>query len=166
MADMGAMMCEHCWNDTQKEYAASNGEYIPNFDSKKDEYNILLERAQKSDESEEYLNTNLKIFEIEDGENHLFVAKNKNEAIKVYKEYFDEADISENEYIVKEIPKNSNIMINIEEDEDLINILNRFRIDKKINQVNIWLYLKYWIITDILKGQEFIVPNIITSTTF
>ena len=40
MADMGSMMCEHCWNDTQKEYAASNGEYIPDFDSKKDEYNM------------------------------------------------------------------------------------------------------------------------------
>jgi len=168
MADTKAMMCECCWNDTQKEYAASNGEYIPDFDSKKDEYNNLLEQAPKSDESKGYLNTNLKIFRIEDGENHLFVAKNKNEAIKVYKEYFDfdEADISENEYIIKEIPKNSNIMINIKEDEDLMNILNRFRINKKINQVNIWLYLKYWIITDILKGQEFIVPNIITSTTF
>ena len=65
LADIGAMMCEHCWNDTQKEYAAANGEYIPDFKSKKDEYNILLERAQKNDESEGYLNTNLKIFEIE-----------------------------------------------------------------------------------------------------
>lgn len=41
MADVGAMMCEHCWNETKKEYSASNGEYIPNFDSNKDEYEIL-----------------------------------------------------------------------------------------------------------------------------
>lgn len=31
MADTGADMCEHCWDMTQKEYAASNGEYIPDF---------------------------------------------------------------------------------------------------------------------------------------
>ncbi len=40
MADV-AMMCEHCWNETQKEYAASNGEYIPDFDSNKSEYENL-----------------------------------------------------------------------------------------------------------------------------
>src|SRR5690625_605848 len=31
MADAGADMCEHCWNMTKDEYAASNGEYIPEF---------------------------------------------------------------------------------------------------------------------------------------
>lgn len=31
MADAGADMCEDCWNMTQKEYAASNCEYIPDF---------------------------------------------------------------------------------------------------------------------------------------
>ncbi|WXG84199.1 dUTP diphosphatase [Paenibacillus glucanolyticus] len=31
MADSGADMCEECWNMTKKEYAASNGEYIPDF---------------------------------------------------------------------------------------------------------------------------------------
>jgi len=47
IADMGTMMCEYCWNDTQKEYAASNGEYIPDFDSKKDEYNNLLRQIKQ-----------------------------------------------------------------------------------------------------------------------
>lgn len=31
LADVGADMCEDCWNMTKKEYAASNGEYIPDF---------------------------------------------------------------------------------------------------------------------------------------
>ncbi|WP_234404988.1 dUTP diphosphatase [Paenibacillus bouchesdurhonensis] len=31
IADAGADMCEHCWDMTKKEYAASNGEYIPDF---------------------------------------------------------------------------------------------------------------------------------------
>lgn len=38
MADTKAMMCDHCWNETKKEYSDSNGEYIPDFDSNKDEY--------------------------------------------------------------------------------------------------------------------------------
>ncbi|EES50271.1 hypothetical protein NE172_10690 [Clostridium botulinum] len=64
MAD-AAMMCEHCWNETQKEYAASNGEYIPNFDSNKDEYeNLKRSKAIKIEpvytlminDGEEYIN--------------------------------------------------------------------------------------------------------------
>lgn len=31
MADFDADMCEECWNMTKEEYAASNGEYIPDF---------------------------------------------------------------------------------------------------------------------------------------
>lgn len=31
MADAGADMCEDCWNMTKREYAASNGEHIPDF---------------------------------------------------------------------------------------------------------------------------------------
>ena len=38
MADRAAMMCEYCWNETQKEYEASNGEYIPDFQSEKVDY--------------------------------------------------------------------------------------------------------------------------------
>lgn len=48
MADTKAMMCEHCWNETQKEYSASNGEYISDFDSDKTEYeNIKKNRELK-----------------------------------------------------------------------------------------------------------------------
>lgn len=41
MADTKAIMCEHCWNETKKEYSASNGEYIPDFDSNKGEYDSV-----------------------------------------------------------------------------------------------------------------------------
>lgn len=41
MADRKAMMCKHCWDETQKEYAACNEEYIPDFDSEKEEYEVL-----------------------------------------------------------------------------------------------------------------------------
>jgi hypothetical protein len=32
LADIGANMCKGCWDMTKKEYADSNGEYIPEFD--------------------------------------------------------------------------------------------------------------------------------------
>ncbi|WP_097034030.1 hypothetical protein [Clostridium tertium] len=42
MADI-AMMCEYCWNETKKEYAASHGEYIDDFQSNQEEYKKLDE---------------------------------------------------------------------------------------------------------------------------
>lgn len=33
MSDYWAKMCKHCWDMTKEEYAASNGEYIPDFES-------------------------------------------------------------------------------------------------------------------------------------
>lgn len=38
LADMSAMICEYCWNEIKKEYMNSNGEYIPDFDDKKEEH--------------------------------------------------------------------------------------------------------------------------------
>lgn len=46
MADVKAMMCKHCWDETKKEYAASNGEYIPDFDSEKSEYEELVKSIE------------------------------------------------------------------------------------------------------------------------
>jgi predicted nucleic acid-binding Zn ribbon protein len=42
MADRAAMMCEECWDETQNEYAASNGEYIPDFQSDKEVYQKFI----------------------------------------------------------------------------------------------------------------------------
>ncbi|WP_243129482.1 hypothetical protein [Clostridium sp. HBUAS56017] len=50
LADRTAMMCEHCWNGTQKEYAASNGEYIPDFNNLKEEYEEIKKSIEKEEE--------------------------------------------------------------------------------------------------------------------
>ncbi|EKS4345101.1 hypothetical protein QB607_003105 [Clostridium botulinum] len=47
MVDMSAMMCEYCWSETKKEYMNSNGEYIPDFDSRKEEYKELISNIIK-----------------------------------------------------------------------------------------------------------------------
>lgn len=38
MGDRAAMMCEECWDETQKEYEASNGECISDFQTEKVDY--------------------------------------------------------------------------------------------------------------------------------
>ncbi|MCY9512331.1 dUTP diphosphatase [Paenibacillus larvae] len=48
LANAGASMCKACWDMTQTEYAASNGEYIPDFEDyphfvKKVPYKMLME---------------------------------------------------------------------------------------------------------------------------
>lgn len=53
MADI-AMMCEYCWNETKKEYAASNGEYKDDFQSNQEEYK-KLDEIQKNISYEEEL---------------------------------------------------------------------------------------------------------------
>ncbi len=169
MADINSMMCEYCWNETQKEYAASNGEYIPDFDSEKDEYNKLLKQIQEENGSKEYLYTNLKIFEFEDSETHWIVARSKEDAINFYEnDYIDQdSDIIEEGYEVREISKDTKILINVDEDIDLLHIINRYRNqNEKVDHVNIWLYLKYWIVEQTLQNKKFIVPNLLASTVY
>lgn len=114
-----------------------------------------------------YLNTDLKIFEFEDGETHWIAAENKEDAVKWYETQYAEADVLKEGYEVRELPKDTKMEINVSEDEDLINILNRHRSkDEKTNHANIWLYLQYWIIEEALKGNEFKVPNLVASSVF
>jgi len=42
MADIPAMMCKICWDLTKEEYADSNGEYIPKFNSDEIGYEEIL----------------------------------------------------------------------------------------------------------------------------
>lgn len=42
----GAMMCEECWEMTKKEYANSNGEYIPKFDEDKEDYEMAKDNIK------------------------------------------------------------------------------------------------------------------------
>ncbi len=114
-----------------------------------------------------YLNTNLKIFEFEDGETHWIVAENKEDAVKWYETQYAEADVLKEGYEVRELPKDTKMKINVGEDQDLINILNRYKPkDKKMDEVNIWLYLQYWIIEQALRENEFEVPNLVASSVF
>ena len=169
ISDTNGMMCEYCWNETQKEYSAANGEYIPDFDSARDEYNKVLSQTQGENKLEEYLYTDLKIFEFEDGETHWIVARNKQEAIKFYEnDYINQnQDILEEGYEVREILKDTTIQINIDEDIDLLHIINRYKNqNEKIDHINIWLYLKYWIVEQALQDKNFIVPNLIASTVY
>jgi len=114
------------------------------------------------------LTTDLKIFYFEDRENHLIVAKNKEEAINWYvNNWADEDILNNNEYTVIELPKDTKVEINIMEDEDLMNIINKYKNQKeKVEYINIWLYLYYWIIEQTLKGNEFETPNLIASSVY
>jgi len=47
IADIPAYMCKTCWDMTKEEYMNSNGEYIKDFDSAKDEYEEILKMFQK-----------------------------------------------------------------------------------------------------------------------
>lgn len=53
MADYKAMMCKYCWDNTQKEYSASHGEYIPDFDESKEEYKNIKNQANDSNIKED-----------------------------------------------------------------------------------------------------------------
>jgi len=72
MADTKAMMCEHCWNETKKEYLASNEEYIPDFDSNKSEY----ENLKNSKSNSKKLSEVIKEIEVKDGIDNYYVHHN------------------------------------------------------------------------------------------
>ncbi|HCL4447175.1 TPA: hypothetical protein N2D16_002780 [Clostridium botulinum] len=50
LADMSAMMCEYCWSEIKKEYMNSNGEYIPDFDDKKEEYEEMKSNVKSKED--------------------------------------------------------------------------------------------------------------------
>lgn len=52
MADSGCM-CEQCWDMTQKEYRNATGEFIPDFQSNKEEYNGIKVLKEQSGEDTE-----------------------------------------------------------------------------------------------------------------
>lgn len=124
-----------------------------------------------------YLNTNLKIFKFDDGDDHWVIAKNKEDAINWFEnEYADKemllSNINSNEnicdaYEVKEISIDDDTCINCREDIDLIGIMNRYKVIKiddpkeQYYYVPIWTYLKYWIIECELQEREFEVPNLL-----
>lgn len=61
MADRTANMCKHCWNETKKEYATCNDEYIPNFDSQTEDYEKIKKEKNKIITKEKTLKVDISI---------------------------------------------------------------------------------------------------------
>jgi len=115
---------------------------------------------------EMYLDTELKILKIDDGEEHFIVAENKEDAIKLFMKELNFEELQESELEVREIRKDEDIQINLNSDDDLLlELINRYRKDR-IESINIWNLLKYNIIADELKGNGIELPYVISSSTF
>ena len=113
-----------------------------------------------------YLNTDLKIFRVDDGEEHFIVAPIQEEAIKCFLQELNFEEMAESELEVREISEDEDIQINLNSDDDLLlELINRYRKDR-IECINIWNLLKYNIIADELKGNEIQIPYVIASSTF
>jgi len=115
-----------------------------------------------------YLETNLKIFRIDDGEEHFIVAETKEDAVEYFLKEMNFENIQECDLEVKEIQKDDDIQINLSQDDDLLlELINRYRnIKDTTGDTNIWTLLKYNIITDEVRGNELEIPYVIASSTF
>lgn len=115
-----------------------------------------------------YLDTNLKIIRIDDGEEHFIVAENKEDAIKLFMKEMNFEDLQECDLEIREIQKDEDIQIKLDNDQDLlIEIINRYKnIKDKDETVNIWKFLKYNLIEDELRDFGIDIPYVIASSTF
>lgn len=115
-----------------------------------------------------YLDTELKIFRIDDGEEHFIVAENKENAIKLFMKELNFEELQESKLEVREISKDEDIQINLNGDDDLLlELINRYRnVKERIKSINIWDLLKYNLIQDKLQSKEIEIPYIISSSTF
>lgn len=115
-----------------------------------------------------YLDTNLKIFRIDDGEEHHIVAKTKEDAINYFMENLNFEDIKRCCLQIFEVDKDGDIQINLSSDDDLLlALINRYRNEKdKIETINIWDLLKYNLISCKLQDREIEIPYAICSSTF
>ena len=115
-----------------------------------------------------YLETVLKIFRIDDGEEHFIVAETKEGAITYFMKEMNFSDLQECDLEVEEIQKDDDIQINLNGDDDLLlELINRYRnINDKVESINIWQLLKYNLITDEIREIETEMPYVIASSTF
>lgn len=115
-----------------------------------------------------YLDTQLKIFRIDDGEEHFIVAENKENAIKLFMKELNFEELQESEFEVREISKDEDIQINLNGDDDLLlELINRYRnVKERMESINIWDLLKYNLIQDKLQSKEIEIPYVISSSTF
>lgn len=115
-----------------------------------------------------YLDTNLKIIRIDDGEEHFIVAETKEDAVKLFMKELNFEDLQESDLEVRDIQKNEDIQVNLNSDSDLLlELINRYRnIKDRKETINIWDLLKFYLIEDKLKEIEPEIPYVISSSTF
>jgi hypothetical protein len=119
-------------------------------------------------DNKNYLNTDLKIFRIDDGEEHFIVAEIKEDAIQLFMKELNFEELQECDLEVREIQKDEDIQINLNGDSDLLlELINRYKnIKDRKETINIWNLLKFNLIEDKLKKIESEIPYVISSSTF
>lgn len=115
-----------------------------------------------------YLETVLKIFRIDDGEEHFIVAETKDNAVTYFMKEMNFSDLQECDLEVEEIQKDDDIQINLNGDDDLLlELINRYRnVNDRLESINIWSLLKYYLIVDEIRENEIEIPYVIASSTF
>jgi hypothetical protein len=137
----------------------------------------------------ENLSLNLKIFYVEDGESYYILAEN----IEHAREYYEnsgccidestkkdimndnETDNFEDYYTIEEVPKDTECEIVINEEEDLVNIINRYKSieqfddednEEDYNSLNIYLYAKYIILEKEIRCEKLELPMMIAGSVY
>lgn len=111
--------------------------------------------------------TGLKIFQIEDGEQHYIAATTIQEAKNCFLKEMNFDDIQESDLQIREIGQEEDIQVNIVDNDLLVKLINKYRNKKdKTTSINIWVYLKYLIIEKELQDNILQVPFVISSSTF
>lgn len=127
----------------------------------------------------DYLSLNLKIFKVNDGEEYLILATDEEQARDYYENSGDcidselkkdmledcETDDIRKCYRIEEINKDTDMNIRITEDEDLFSIMNRYN-TKDEEYLNVYTYVKYFILSSKLKGEEIQVPTLIAGSDY
>lgn len=111
---------------------------------------------------------NLKIFQIQDGEQHYIVAETEEKAIEYFLKAMNYNDLQECDLEVREIQKDEDIQVNLSNDDDLLlELINRYRLaHERVEIINMWDLLKYILLKDKLQDRETEIPYVICSSTF
>lgn len=110
----------------------------------------------------------LHLYEFDDGETHYILAESKESADKWYKEEWASADVLEEGYDIKEIPRDTEMEIsNIIENSELYSVVNRYRIeDENLESIPVWSFIKWDILEHELRGEDYLLPQLIASSAY
>ena len=128
---------------------------------------MAIKLAEYEDREEKEIKK-LRIFHIDDGEQHNIVAYTKDDAVKLFIGELNFEDRKESDIEITELDRNTDENVNLSGDDDLLlAMINRYRNQKeRIETVNIFDLLEYCKLERKLKGNELEVPFIISSSTF